>query len=416
MFQFRSYRRSAIRRRRKRGKLNALHSGNYPKKNEHMKKTIFLLSLALLWLCNPLKAQLDYEFKGYISNMQSVQFVKPTDAWTSQSQLHNRLNFKLFMGEHFSLKAEMRNRILWGTDIETYPDYARMAENETGWMDLSAVWFDGTSAVGISTLDRLSLSAEFGKFKLDIGRQRINWGRTYVWNPNNLFNSYSFFDFDYVERPGADALRLQFFPSATGQIEFAAKLDSTNRLTAAAYWLGHLKEYDLQLLAGIVNNRDYAFGLGWSGNIGSVGFKGEASYLHPKDDPENDDAIMISTGLEYMFKNQLMLRGEYFYNSAATGNLILSNIMLSATDLRDLSFSKNSIFIGVDYPITPLLNGSLGGMYMPERNGFFVGPSLSYSLAQNFDLSVVGQFFHMNESTLGQLNYTMLFAKLQWSF
>ena len=30
-----------------------------------------------------------------------------------------------------------------------------------------------------------------------------------VWNPNDLFNAFSFVDFDYEERPGSDALRIQ---------------------------------------------------------------------------------------------------------------------------------------------------------------------------------------------------------------
>ena len=50
------------------------------------------------------------------------------------------------------------------------------------------------------------------------GRQRINWGQTFVWNVNDVFNAYSYFDFDYKERPGRmlfvfNSIRIILLPS-----------------------------------------------------------------------------------------------------------------------------------------------------------------------------------------------------------
>jgi hypothetical protein len=58
-----------------------------------------------------------------------------------------------------------------------------------------------------------------------------------------------------------------------------------------------------------------------------------------------------------------------------------------------LSFTEWNLFASVSYPITPLLNGTFAGMYYPKVNGFFVNPSLDYSLSDNLTFSFIYQFF-----------------------
>ena len=48
-------------------------------------------------------------------------------------------------------------------------------------------------------LDRAWIDYTRGKLQLRLGRQRINWGTNLVWNPNDVFNTFSYFDFDYEE-------------------------------------------------------------------------------------------------------------------------------------------------------------------------------------------------------------------------
>ena len=69
-----------------------------------------------------------------------------------------------------------------------------------------------------------------GNFRQGSDRQRINWGQTLVWNPNDIFNAYSYFDFDYIERPGSDAIRLQYYPDYSSAIEMAVKADYENKI------------------------------------------------------------------------------------------------------------------------------------------------------------------------------------------
>ncbi len=106
------------------------------------------------------------------------------------------------------------------------------------------------------------------------GRQRINWGQTLVWNPNDIFNSYSYFEVDYPERPGSDAIRVQYYTGNASTIELAAKIDSANRVTAAAYFRFNTLGFDIQFLGGLYQEEDLVLGTGWSGNLGPTCFPG----------------------------------------------------------------------------------------------------------------------------------------------
>ena len=77
-----------------------------------------------------------------------------------------------------------------------------------------------------TTIDRLWVDFNYGKLQVRAGRQRINWGQTLIWNPNDIFNAYSFFDFDYIERPGSDAVRVQYYPGSSSSVEAAVKVNS----------------------------------------------------------------------------------------------------------------------------------------------------------------------------------------------
>lgn len=375
--------------------------------------------ILLLLASANLYGQVTYDFSGYITSLQSGQFSKFEEPWLTENLLHNRLKLNVYFGENVTLNTEVRNRMLWGNTMQTYPNYGQYVRGNIGWVEMDKLWVNGSSVLLHSKVDRLMLEINSGKFNLKIGRQRVNWGRTYVWNSNDIFNSYSFFDFDYVERPGADAARLTYYLGMASQLETAIKINDEGKITAAAYTMVNLFDYDIQAFGGIVDEREYAFGIGWAGDLWKFGFKGEATYLLPKEEFEAQykEGALVSVGLEYMFENQLVLRSEYLYNEVVPVVNDLSQMLLSQQSLRNLSFSKNNVFLGADYPITPLLRSSLSGMWMPEMNGFFAGPSLVYSLKDNLDVSVVGQYFNMKpDAAPERVQYTQAFLKMMYSF
>jgi len=132
-----------------------------------------------------------------------------------------------------------------------------------------------------SNWDRLNLNYSYGNWDITLGRQRINWGINTVWNPNDLFNSQNFLDTDYEEKPGSDALRIQYTTGETSSLEIAFHPDKEFKMkqsVLAAIYKFNFRSFDFQILAARYL-QDYSMGMGWAGNIKNAGFKGEINYF-----------------------------------------------------------------------------------------------------------------------------------------
>ncbi|MCX6254339.1 MAG: hypothetical protein NTV31_07670 [Bacteroidia bacterium] len=246
-----------------------------------IRNLIFILLLVLITTCPALTQEKPKTLvlNGYLSTMQSVMFDSLSGPFVNDNLLHNRLNLKGYINDHITFAAEFRNRLFTGDMVRSGRSYSEMIGSDQGWVDLSWNILNEPSFFLNTTIDRLWVDFNYGKIQARIGRQRINWGQTLIWNPNDIFNAYSFFDFDYIERPGSDAVRLQYYPSFSSAIELALKADYKDHITTAALYRFNKWGYDIQFLAGYVNNEDLVAGAGWSGAIGSISFRGEASWF-----------------------------------------------------------------------------------------------------------------------------------------
>ena len=265
--------------------------------------SIFLL-IVLAGSAGDLRAQDRISLNGYFSDMQSLY--RMDDRWLWENTLHNRLNLSLYPAHWLSASLQIRNRLITGNTINKIPGYASFAGKDPGWMDLS--WAsdgdigDEGGYIISSMIDRLWLQFSFGNLEIRAGRQRINWGQTFVWNPNDIFNSYSYFEVDYPERPGSDALRIQYYTGVASSLELAAKIDSADRITAAGYFRFNTLGFDLQLLGGIYQEEDLVLGTGWSGNLGPAAFRGELSFFRDLENFSDTTAyLMASAAIDYTF-------------------------------------------------------------------------------------------------------------------
>src|SRR5690606_36400281 len=127
-----------------------------------------------------------------------------------------------------------------------------------------------------TNIGRLWLEYKKATWNIRVGRQRINWGITNTWNPNDLFNSYNLLDIDYEDRPGSDAVKGQYLVNNLSNIEVAVA-GTRQRPIAAAKYSTNYRNYDLQWNAGLYQNR-FTAGFGWAGRIKDAGFKGEVQY------------------------------------------------------------------------------------------------------------------------------------------
>jgi hypothetical protein len=389
-----------------------------------MKK--LLIYLCLIFVVISGHAQEKISIDGYLNDMQAVYHIEDV-GWLWENQVHNRLNLNIYPVDWLKISIQGRTRFLQGNMNSIFPGYGESIGKDAGWIDATfatdGTYNDDLGYVFTSMLDRAYAEFTFGNFVGTVGRQRINWGQTFAWNPNDIFNSYSYFDVDYPERPGADAIRLQYYTGMASNIEVAVKIDSANRITAAGFFRFNAGGYDFQILGGILSEEDLVIGTGWSGSIGSVSFRGEGSYFHDIDNFKDTTGIVLATmGLDYTFSNSLLIQGEVLYSSFAKNRNIYNLMQVFSSDMsvKNLGFTEWSVFASLSYPITPLLSGSLAAMYYPEWKGFYLGPSFDISAKDNLAISIIFQGFSVElEDPFGDLNRQNTFigyAKLKWSF
>jgi len=378
------------------------------------------------------------EFFGYINDMPSgIWLNQPTSTFYWQNILHNRMNFGWQINKNFRFDASARTRLLTGSSQMLD---ANQINADKGVVDMSWNVFGGENAILNMSLDRLNFTFEKNKISLTLGRQRINWGQNFVWNPNDIFNTYSFFDFDYPERAGCDALRAIYYHSAVSSSEFAVSLSHKNEITAAAMHRWNWKNFDFQVIGGVINAggtkfsqnnyadsvsylpADLVIGGAWSGDIKGISCRGEFSYFHSLEkhsDWEAKNTFTASVGLDYTFSNSLFLQTEALYNTINDENVLLGNgiigIYSQPLSAKNLSFAKWNIFTQATYPFSPRLNGSVSSIYYPDRKGGYAGFSIDYSLIQNLNLALFMQTFYISLNPK-PLECFLGFVRLKYSF
>lgn len=337
-----------------------------------------------------------FSVNGYIKYMNSASFVDLDTVYTN-NLVHNRVNFKMFPSNKITVALEVRNRLFYGETVALNPFFGQQIGEDNGLVDMSFVLIDKSSMVLHSQIDRAYINYAAKKWDVRIGRQRINWGINMAWNPNDLFNAYNLIDFDYMERPGSDAVRVQYYPSALSSIEFAVKPnDSIDKSVIAGLYKFNKWKYDFQVIAGNYYT-DLALGGGWAGNIKDLGFKGEGTYFHPKEQlSDTTGGFSMSSTIDYTFKKGIYLNVSYLINTLGTSNSnLLAVQQLSSTNLsaKMLMPAKHTFFVQTSGSLNPATSLSLAVIYLQGINLTFLMPSVGYSIKDNWDLSLVGQVY-----------------------
>ena len=361
----------------------------------------------------------NWSFNGYVKDMQTAIIHNIDQNWVTSNLIHNRLNFKWNISKSFTFCLEERNRIYWGELTKLNPKYNYFIAYDNGLLNMSWNVGDGKSYVFNASIDRIWLDYTRDKFQVTIGRQRINWSQTFVWNPNDIFNTYSYFDFDYEEKPGSDAIRFQYFDTPSSKAEIAVKADKDKKITAAGLYRFNRWRYDFQGLAGIYTQSDLVLGVGWAGQIAKGGFKGEMCWFQPmKHFSDTTGLFLSSVEYDYTFKNSIFIQFEGFYNSNSTNssNILVSQFNPALLNAKNPFLNGFSIFGSIAYPATPLINVSLAGIYNPTNRIYFIIPTFTYSLSNNLDLSVIAQSFQSYNPGLYGTLQTSVFIRLKGSF
>ncbi len=394
-----------------------------------MKKLILCLILlpSLGW------AQLSpFEVSGYIKDMVSTFKFPFLDKRLNEELVHARLNSRWYPAEPLVASLEVRFRAIYGSSVEKIPNYLDQIKSHHEFEQLDAVLWNRRKTIGYAQIDRLWLDYTSGNLEMTLGRQRIAWGTALVWNVIDLFNPQSILDFDYEEKPGADAIRLQYYTGAVTKVELAAKPGkSKDRTIVAGLFSINAFGYDFYGMAGIRSNRWLA-GAAWAGAIRKAGFRGEVLISEaPKQKSyppfpylflpgsesfgTKNPAVNAVLSADYTFSNSLYIHTELLYNN----NGVSRNAGLlywQALQLGMLSPARWSIYQEFSYDITPLIRGSVFAIHNPDDKSSIVVPYLTWSLAENLDLTILS-FLSSGKRFTEYGDYgTSFFLRLKYSF
>ncbi len=363
----------------------------------------------------------NYTVNGYLQMMNMLWDPPVLDKWQNITTLTNRLDLRWYPSNNLRFHLGMRNISNYGQMVsDYYPLLNEMAKVDQGYLDLTKMIINEKNLFFYATFDRMNFEYTAGNFVATVGRQRINWGVNLVWNPNDIFNAFNYFDFDYMERPGCDAIHLQYYTGTTSSVEIAVKIDQHEQKTYAAMFKFNKWEYDFQFMTGILNDEDFVFGFGWAGQIEGAGFMGEGSYFRNLDNFKSDKGVFVgSLTANYTFKNNLLVQIAVLCNSDGTtkkagiGDTFMLSREISA---KNFTLAKYSLNGTVSYPITPLIKTDFSVVLNPSDKSAYFGPSVDISLTDNIGFLVMGQIFSGKNGTEFGNYGTMVFSRLKWTF
>ena len=266
-----------------------------------------------------------------------------------------------------------------------------------------------------ANIDRLNINWRKGRYQVIAGKQRIHWGKSYVWNPNDVFNAYSFFDFDYEERRGTDAVLLKYTTSPLSSFEIASDYaDSFDSLAIAIKYDFNRWEYDFQVLSGKYL-KDVFLGVGGAGQIKSAGFKGELTYFQSYNGDTVNGKLITSISFDYTFPSTLNFRLETLFNRNDKPETTQIDILEPVT-AKTLIPNQWAVFAAVRYDITPLVIVNINGIYYIDDRSFFINPDITFSLNKNTEFLIASQVFDGSGKSFFRGLGSFVFTSLKWSF
>lgn len=336
--------------------------------------------------------------------------------------IHQRIDTDWYITPTLQFTAALRSRIIYGDVPRLYHlaglEYGKSLDSAANdLIRMSALLAHNQTWTVHAVLDRLHMTWRGKNNELKIGRQRINWGIASVWNPNDLFNAYSFLDFDYEERPGSDAVRYTHYFQGDHRVEYAMRPARHIRdAIIGGFYRGHFAGTNYQVMTAWYQG-DMAMGAGLEVDVWGAAAKLEATYFHAVDSIHNrENALAAALDVSYIWPSGLLGSAGYFLNTAPNNQdfFVGNNRRLTAKQLFPY---RHNTFMQGSYPLTPLLSLTLAAIYSPmPLHTTILQPIISYSLASDWDLDFVGQIFFQEQDKQYTSPFQSLYLRIRWSY
>lgn len=263
------------------------------------------------------------------------------------------------------------------------------------------------------TFDRFNVKTSFGWGDVTIGRQAITFGKTYFWNPLDVFYPLDANQFDRDYKPGVDALKVDIplglysgftvVGAAGPKVKLGTDTGVGNNPRDCSWYgsalVGRLFAdaggWDISLQGGKVFG-GWQVGAGIVGDIGPVQVRSElvqfmALSSDPLPPPLQGDLIEDNfqgvIGLGHRFENSLSLDFEYFYNGAGDPH-DLNAALVRMSYGSSLQMSRHLAGLVARYEFSPLVVGEMSTIVSLSDGSLQLQPLVIISLSNEMDLLI----------------------------
>ena len=261
--------------------------------------------------------------------------------------------------------------------------------------------------------DRFNAKTSFGWGDVTIGRQAITFGKTYFWNPLDVFYPLDANQFDRDYKPGVDAVKVDIplglysgftVVGAAGPKVKIGKDTGVGNDPRDASWYGSallgrlfadLGGWDISLQGGKVFG-GWQVGAGIVGDIGPVQVRSElVQFMAMSSDPLPPplqgelvkDNLQGVIGLGHRFENSLSLDFEYFYNGAGDPDNLNASMVRTGFG-SSLQMSRHLAGLVARYEFSPLVIGEMGTIVSLSDGSLQLQPLVIVSLSNEMDLLI----------------------------
>lgn len=377
------------------------------------------LYLAILLLLNTqeegMASGFRLEVKGYAKYLSEADHVRDPDTLLTGQLIHQRTQLRADFNDHWYAKLELRTRAFLGPIYEGQPGLVQTLKHPYSYFRPEVALVDDRHVTVFTEADRAYAGYRTDRWDVRLGKQRINWGTNLIWNPNDVFNSYNILDFDYEERPGTDALRIQYDLLEQRAVDIAYAPSKDGRTVAAGMYRTHLSSFDLQFSGGLYRGQT-VIGIGWAGNIGKAGFKGEFNH-YLKNTKESGQTCAAVT-IDYTLKGNWYVFAAGLWQHQSAVHFQASNFFSgeSAITPKFLMPFHYCGYLGAMKELTPQWSVQLATIYGETNESMILFPGATWKVTDNFELLLTGQgYWTRRENTWGN-RADALYLRFKYNF
>lgn len=330
------------------------------------------------------------QLNGYFENRFFITIAENDVAF---SHLKNSLNFGDYNRARIIMRHDVsaNSSLTVAVDYFTYHGFLQQQVRQPG----TGTDFTSTSDDQQFVVDRAYLRLYFRNADVTIGKQRISWGRSFIWSPFDVFNRVNFFE-PQEEKLGVNAFRISipFGPTSSLEGVFVPenKFDTSSGGTRLLWnWHG------MEMAASAIHFatprlRQNIYGVEWRGDAG-VGYWFEGALYNENPAmlnlvvPDKYYRWVIGTDYSFNIKNGLLLTAEYSHNESGEPEQNRYNYNRIFTGTRPL-LARDYLYGSASLNFSDLLSVSATVLANLNASGYYFMPSLQYQLFPDTDLRV----------------------------